>query len=220
MSAKDIIRALSADATTTGLLADCRFEGFGTMAYGPDAIGALFRRHSFVVDPVPHVVECTGGIALFAVQDDAARVAFVADTVGGNIARLWRLGPIDRPEPVEAAIDVPFDTDMHQIASPVVFAASDHIWLAADAAPHVVAVGTTLAAAAGRSRSRALCLRAFSAGATGAALFRCYAPSDDDPRIVRAVYAAADFRWAGGRLVQSRLVVDDERDAGEWTPRF
>ncbi len=212
------LRALAAGEATGGLLADCRFDGFGTAAYGPAAITAIFRRHPFVIAPTPHIVVTDGAVALFD-AGAAGPVAFIADVVDGHLARLWRVGPHGGDELREAAIAVPADSDCHQVAPTVLFAASDHPWLDPSAAAALVQVGGDVAAGAVSSRSRAVCLRAFSAGGCGAALFVRLATPDDGVRRPDQRWVAADFRWRGDHPVQQRVVVDAPV-GHDWTPRF
>ena len=214
MSILEILAVLARGVQpASGVLHNCRFEGFGSETYGIEAIVARFRRAPFDILAAADVVETPRGIAVF----DGDRAIF-ADVFDGGIGRLWLLGPDggDAPEP---GLAVPFDPDLDQAGGDVFLATGDHPDLAPDAAQRVAALGRAIVRDVDGLRTRAFAIRAFGTAAGGAALFTVFRMRPDNRDVAGFTLMAA--RWSGD---DDQLV----RDAGgeamlagrRWTPRF
>ena len=197
----------------SGLLHNCRFEGFGSESYGIEAIVARLRQLPFAIAPDADVVQTPDHIAVF----DGDRAIF-ADLYDAAIGRLWLLGP-DAGVDAEPCLAVPFDPDLDQAGGDGFLAAGDHPGLAAEAAARVTALGRAIARDGDGLRTRSFAIRAFGSAAAGAALFAVFRMRPENRDVAGFTLMAA--RWAG----------DDDhfvRDAGgeamlagsRWTPRF
>jgi hypothetical protein len=197
----------------SGLLHTCRLHAFGSEVYGTEAIVERFRMMPFVVPVEQIVVTAPGHLALFA-----GAGAMIADVIGDNIARLWRVGPgvTILPEP---GVSVVFNPDLEQARGDVFFSASDHLSLADDAAQRVEAIGRDLARADDSFRARAFAIRAFGTADEGAALFAVYQLSGDAVRTSGFVHVA--MRWSGDTVTIVRDAAGAAAVAATpWTPRI
>lgn len=222
MNVIEALTAILGGERHPALLQNCRFEGLGGQAYGEEAIREAMRGAPLDVRGAD-VVECPGGGALFTGNADGGETAVFADLFeGGFIGRIWRLGEAVGLVP-ETAIGVPFDPDLSQSRGAVHCRAGDHPWLAADAAPHVEAVATTLAEADAAFRARVFVLRAFSQDDDVAALFAVHRMTGQGPRHMGFSFAAARLTVTKGKLVASRIVADPAGEvaalAAPWRPR-
>lgn len=198
---------------TSGLLHSCRLHAFGSEAYGEEAIIERFRTMAYGIPPDPVVVEAPGHLAVFA-----GAGAMIADLVGDSIARLWRVGP-GTPVMPEPAVSVSFDPDLAQARGGLLFSASDHRALAAEAAPRVEAIGLELSHADTAYRARAFAIRAFGTAVEGAALFALHRLSAGSQRNAGFIHVAA--RWSGSDVA---IVHDSAGEAAvaatPWAPRI
>ena len=224
MNALTALRKIAAGERPHGeLLPPCRLEAFGVEVYGEEAIVQNFRRAPFEISASAEIIAAEGHIALFEAEH-----ALFADLYGEDIARIWRLGP-GVPAISERAIGVPFDPDLWQSRREVALRREDHPALSEDGAAAVEAIGRDLArkwqsgGGPGDYRVRPFLLRAFSAGARGAALFAVYRLGPLAQRSAGFSLAATSFHVAGGKLSGYTLIRDL---AGEtavhealWRPR-
>ena len=197
----------------TGVMHTCRLHGFGSEAYGIEAIVERFRTMPYAIASDQVVVTAPGQLALFA-----GAGAMIAEVAGNQIARLWRVGP-GAPVLPEPGISVVFDPDLAQARGDVFFAASDHPALAPNAAPRVEAIGRDLARTDMGYRARAFAIRAFGTNDEGAALFAVHQLSADSVRSSGFVHVAV--RWAGETVVTVRDTAGEAANAASpWTPRI
>lgn len=210
--ATDTLRTLACgERPSGGLLHTCRFDGLGHETYGEEAIVARMAIEPFPIDDDALIFEDATHIAVLSGQR-----AMFADLSGGNIARLWLLGP-DGFGGVEAQVSVVFDPDLAQARGDVFFAASDHPALAADAAARVLAAGREIVAAADGPRTRAFAIRAFGNAEGGAALFAVYRLHPDGDATAGFVNAAA-FWGAEETYVVRDAGGEATLAARAWTP--
>jgi hypothetical protein len=223
MRALDALRALArGERVADALLPPCRLEALGAEHHGEEAVVASFRRAPLQLSDAADVVEAEGQIALF--EGDTA---LFADLHGRHIARLWRLGP-GEPAAREPAIGVPFDTDLVQSRRGLAARAEDHPQLSAAGFAAIEAIGAQIAHGwspqdgPAQLRVRPFLLRAFTAGAQGAALFAVHRLGGGAVRSTGFAYAAARFRTGGGGG-DARIIRDIAGEAGavaaEWRPR-
>ncbi|MGB3740132.1 MAG: hypothetical protein WA948_12370 [Pontixanthobacter sp.] len=171
MNAIDTLKQLATGNRVQGaLLPPCRLDGWGGEAYGEEAIVNRFRQDPLDISDASHAVVSAHHAAVFA-----GNVALFADLYDGGILRIWRLGP-GPCCPVEPAIGVAFDTDLHQARRDVAFRADDHIDLADGATDAILQIGYDIAHGRAEGvapdwRTRPFVLRAFSAADTHAVLF-------------------------------------------------
>ena len=224
MSALQAIRSVARGERPSGeLLPPCRMEAFGSEFYGEEAIVHRFRRSPFLISDQTTLVQAEGHFAAFD-----GDTALFADVSGGNVARLWRLGPSPLVE-AEPALDVPFDPDLSQSRGDVALRAEDHPALSPEAFPHVEQIGRELSRSSSeeqgpvRYRVRALVIRAFTEDNVGAALFSLYHVGHSAVRTTGFSYAAALFRLDENELTTCRIVTDaagrSAVDARPWRPR-
>lgn len=187
MTAREAMLALGAGTRPKDrLLGSCRLEWAGAEAFGEEAILEAFRESPFEPGEDATLVETRTAAALIG-RDKA----MFADLYDGRIGRLWRLGPGDAPEP-EPALAVAFDPDLRQDRGGVQVWAGDHPDLAASAVDAVMVAGEALLAHfLPYHRARALCIRAFSAGGSTAALFAVHRLGGGQVREAGFGYAAA-----------------------------
>lgn len=206
------------------LLPPCRLEGLGTQAYGEEAIVSHFRNTPMGSLEATDVVVTPSHIAIFA-----GEAVLFADVFGDHILRIWRLGP-GEPSATQPAIGVAFDTDLFQSRRDAVLRMEDHRELHADAKEIVEQIGYSLAHewtpedGSPALRARPFCLRAFSNGNIGAALFAVHRLGSGKVRSAGFAFAAARFAL-GKDGNQEPLIVRDL--AGEkavekavWRTRF
>ena len=224
MSAIEVIRSLArGERPHGGLLPPCRLEAFGSDFYGEEAIVHRFRQSPVLTSDHATVVHGQGHLAIF--EDDTA---LFADVHGGNVSRLWRLGP-GQAVKAEPALDVPFDPDLSQSRGDLAMRAEDHPALLPEAFPHVEQIGRELSRGSPEEprplayRSRAFLIRAFTQDNLGAALFAMYHVGPSAVRTTGFSYAAAVFRLEENELAASRVVTDvagrGAVDARPWRPR-
>lgn len=194
----DALAALAAGERPVGeaLLHTCMLEGWGTQAYGEEAVVETFR-----LAPVSpngwDPVESEAGVALFGDE-----IALFGDTVEGRFRRIWRLGaPPCLSE--ERSIFVPFDPDLAQAIGDVM--PSDAPFT--EDVP-IRAVGLSILEAIRSFRGRAFVIRAFRNGPDLALLFAIYQFGGGPVRPCGFSYAAARLRVANSALAGCRIVRD------------
>lgn len=225
MTAMETVRRISSgERPGRGALPQsCRLEAFGAEAYGEEAIVACFGRAPLIIDSGADLVRSANHFAVFV----GSEVALLGDLCGEAVTRMWRLGPGD-PLADEPAIAVAFDPDLTQARGDIHFAAEGFRDLAPTAAAHVAAIGRDLELCADAKprpfRTRTFVVRAFSAGADGAALFAVHRLGGEVARTAGFSYAAARFRVEHGLLVASRIVRDCAGEAAAagkpWRPHI
>jgi hypothetical protein len=194
-------------------------EAFGAEYFSEEAIVQSFRNAPFAICDSATVIETNEHLAVFDGQS-----ALIADVFGGNIGRLWRLGP-GEPAAVEPAIGVPFDADLMQSRGDLAARREDHPALSDQAFAAVEEAGRALARkwapeeGAPPFRTRTFLIRAFTSGSASVALFAIYRLGSAATRSVGFSYAAALIDGDGKAL----MIVRDH--AGEaavesraWTP--
>lgn len=189
------LHALAGGARDAPVLGACRLESGGVDVFGSEAIIDAFRRAPLPLDDAVSV-ENARGVALFASGE-----AVFADLYDGYIGRLWRVGQAD-PGTLEPAVGVAFDPDLAQARATVLFAASDHPDLAADAAARVEAAGRTIIDDPAQFRARACVVRAFGDATTGAALYAVHGLAAGVVRTPSLAMAAACWNDEGFRIVR------------------
>ena len=204
MTPAEAIRALAAGdtAASASLLPACRAEAYGTEAFNPAAVAALFARHPAPLSRLPDVIAAPGGIAVFDADADGREQAWFADLHGTCVGRLWRVGDgtIDVAEP-QPRLAFAADPYLSQLRQPVAFRTEDHAELAPDArAPLLNAVGAAAANPGGGAPCRIAVLRAVSAGDRTAALLVCL---DGTSRL-----AILTLRHAGPNVTHGRIAWD------------
>jgi len=214
MSARAAIIALTrGERPQSGLLHNCRFEGFGAEAYGPEAIVEHFRRAGFLLADGAAVLESPRHIAII----DADRALF-ADIAEGGIQRIWALGDRALITP-EARLSVAFDPDLAQAGGDLFFAESDHPDLDPSGASRLADIGGAMARNDAGARTRCFALRGFGDDTAGAALFALYRLDGSPARA--AGFAAALACWQGDAV---RIVEDaagwEAASQARWTPRI
>lgn len=177
------------------LLGACRLESGGVDAFGSEAVIDAFRRAPLPLDDAV-LVEGGQGAAVFASGE-----AVFADLYGAHIGRLWRVGQADPGTP-EPGISVAFDPDLTQAWIPVLFAASDHPDLAADAAARVEEAGRTIVEHPALFRARAFVVRAFGDAQSGAALYAVHGLAAGVVRTALLTMAAACWKDGDFRIVR------------------
>ena len=221
MSASDALRSIAGGHRPDGeLLPPCRLEAAGAEFFSEEAIVHSFRNAPFAISDSAVVVESKDHLAIFD-----AETALIADVFGGNIGRLWRLGP-GEPLAAELAIGVPFDTDLMQARGDLAMRREDHPGLAPEAAAAVEEVGRALARdwpasdSAPGYRTRSFLIRAFTSGNASVALFALHTLGSGAERTVGFSYAAALLDMNGGHAI--RIVRDRAGEAGmntrPWVP--
>lgn len=199
------LHALVGGAAHPAVLGACRLESGGVDVFGSEAVIDAFRRAPLALDGAV-LVDSAQGAALFAGGE-----AVFADLYGAHIGRLWRVGQAGPGTP-EPAVGVAFDPDLAQARAAVLFAASDHPGLAADAAARVAAAGRTIIDDPAQFRARAFVVRAFGDARSGAALFAVHALAAQFVRTASLTMAAACWDGDAVRIVRdaaSRPVADD-----------
>jgi hypothetical protein len=220
MSALAVLRAVARGERPHGeLLPPCRMEAFGAEYFSEEAIVQSFRNAPFVISDDGTAVETEDHLAVF---DGAG--ALIADVFGGNIGRLWRLGP-GEPGAAEPAIGVPFDADLMQSRGDLAIRREDHPALAAKAYDAVEEAGRLLARnwvpedGPPPFRSRSFLIRAFTSGSASVALFAVYRLGPAAPRSVGFSYAAAliDGDGKAPTIIRDRAG-EAAVEAQPWTP--
>ena len=159
------------------VLQNTRFEGFGSAAYGAEAIHALFRGRPTMAEDAVQVTGASAA-ALIGRDGEGAGFALYADLHDGWVTRLWRLGAGATAPGAPPSTSVPADFDLNQRGGRLAFDAGDHPALAPDYAETVAALGerwlrdAPVEVVGGLERARFLVLRAMSEEDRVAALFR------------------------------------------------
>jgi len=218
MNAPEILAALMRGERVKGVLPTCRLEGFGTEAYGEEAIVAAFRCQPHSLGHDATVLRAIGHLAMFD-----GDIAIFADLHGDQIARLWRLGP-GTAQPREPEVGVPFDPDLAQVRGDLFFRHEDHPALAKGGQAVVEAIGRTIARdwkpeyGPAAYRTRALLLRAFGDLNGGAALFAVHRFGADPQRTTGFSHVAAAFSGEGKPLIVNDSTGSAAAAAMPWQP--
>jgi hypothetical protein len=183
-----------------GLLHTARLEGWGSLAYGEEAVLAAVRRAP-AGESNWDVVGSANVVAMFG--DD---LALFADVTEGRLRRVWRLGP-GPCLPRESAVFVAFDPDMNQARGDV-FGDPDNPDHEA-----IAVAGTMILREVGGFRIRAFPIRTIRSGDDLAILFAIYRLGDGPARSCGFSYAAARLRLQDGAIVSSRIVRDAAGEA-------
>jgi hypothetical protein len=190
------------------LLHTAMLEGWGSQAYGEEAVLEAVRRAPIGTTHWD-VVEGPAGLAIFG--DD---VAWFADTVDGHLRRIWRLGD-GALLPREPAIAVAFDPDLRQARGDVITDAGD---------PIEVAIGKTVLAEMNGLRVRAFPIRTVRSGDDVAMLLAVYRLGEGPSRTCGFSYAAARARIVNDQVADCRIVRDLAGEAAsteaQATPRI
>ena len=212
---------LRGQATAGAELANTlRVDAFGLASFGRTDALDLFSAHPLVLSPAPHVLAAPQALAVLDETPDGRCIGVFADLADGIVARLWVAAATAADARCEAAVPVARDDFLSQLRVPCQGDAADHPGLEAAAWPGVLSLGSEALAAAGdppaASSSRAVVLRAFSAGEQWAALYELRLQQDTAPRRAHRRLALATARCdAAGTLVFSRLAVSDPLPAPE-----
>lgn len=89
------------------LLPSVRAEGWGSEAFAPEAVAAMFRARSSHCSDWQQFAD-DRGLAVVGEKE-----AVIADVVDGRCHRIWRLGP-GEPAACDRAISLSFDPDLRQ----------------------------------------------------------------------------------------------------------
>lgn len=190
-----VLQALVGGARDTPVLGACRLESGGVDVFGSEAVIDAFRRKPLPLDDAV-LIESPNGAALFASGE-----AVFADLYNGHIGRLWRVGQVNPGTP-EPAVGVAFDPDLAQARAAVLFAASDHPDLTADAGARVEAAGRSIIDDPAQFRARAFVVRAFGDATTGAALYAVHGLAAGVVRTASLIMAAACWNDEDFRIVR------------------
>lgn len=102
------------------VLQNCRFEGFGTQAYGSESIRELFRKNAA---PIRDTLELAGPTfaAMIAVDTRGRPAGLFADLHHGSVTRLWSLGGTRANAAPTPRVAVPDDLDLDQRGARLAF---------------------------------------------------------------------------------------------------
>ncbi len=89
------------------LLPSLRAEGWGSEAFAPEAVTAMFRARPSQCSEWQQLADERGAAVV------GEREAVIADLVDGRCHRIWRLGP-GEPATCDRAISLSFDPDLRQ----------------------------------------------------------------------------------------------------------
>jgi hypothetical protein len=214
MSVLDHLRALGRGdrPSDDGLLGVTRCAWGNGEVIGEEAILAAFCARPFAGEGAL-AIETAQGAAL--VGEDGA---LVADIYHGRIGRLWRTGP-GIAAPVEPAVDVAFDPDMHQLRGGLYFRAEDHPELDPSSAERVRSAGEAHLDAVrrtGKLRVRGYVVRAFASPVGAAALIAVHSLGNETQRSADLSYAVVGL----GAGDEKARAVSGEEQPREWTPRL
>ena len=219
MSAVNALRSIARGERPHGeLLPPCRLEAWGAEFFSEEAIVQCFRNAPFAVADGAAVVEAKDHLAIFN-----SETALIADVFGGNIGRLWRLGP-GEPVAAEPAIGVQFDTDLMQARGDLAARREDHPALADEAFMAVEAAGRAIARdwipEDGKPpfRTRSFLIRAFTGGSNSVALFAVYRLGAEATRSVGFSHAAAFIDGDGNATIVRDRAGEAAVEARPWTP--
>lgn len=161
-----------APGAAAGLLPAVRAEGWGSDAFAPESVIAMFRGDVIDGDEASWdtVVDQNGAALIGANQ------IVVADLIEERVARLWRIGP-GPLQPFERAITVPFDPDLRQHRGDIVGASE---WGKNE--PYIRRAGDALQAALAAYRLRLFPLRKIGPPERCLILFKAYLMSGEQQK--------------------------------------
>ena len=188
-------------------------QALGFETFGRTDARDLFSLHPVALSATPHVLTAGGALALLDVTPEGRSIGVFADVVDGVLARLWVCGPVLSDAVAEPAVAVASDDFLSQDRRAVAGEPRDHPLLDPQAWPQVQA-GAAEALLdldqSAASSSNAVAVRAFSSGASFAALYTLRVLSPGAPRVAhRRLAIAMGHADSGGALMHRRLAISD-----------